>query len=219
MTERIGGQKGSLITFEGVDFSGKTTQVQLLKERLKREGHQVVLVREPGGTKISEGIRRILLDRENERMEDFTELLLYVASRAQLTQEIIIPALREGKIVLCDRYADSSLAYQGYGRGLDLDLVKRLNHLATEGLTPHLTFVFDINIEEAEGRRLNRNRAGDRLEEAGRVFFNRVRFGYRKIGEEERSRVVVLDGSRGIEELQEEVWKWLKPLVKESTSQ
>lgn len=125
---------GFFITFEGIDFCGKTTQARRLSSYLRRKGYKVILVREPGGDRIAERIRRILLSKKNTEMTALTELLLYEAARSQLTQRVILPTLKEGKVVICDRYSDSSLAYQGYGRDLDKRMIKSLNHVSTLGL-------------------------------------------------------------------------------------
>jgi len=134
------------ITFEGPDGSGKTTQARLLAARLRGQGHDVIYVREPGGTAIGDQIRQIVHDVRNVEMQPRAELLLYSASRAQLVEQVIRPHLARGGIVICDRYADSSLAYQGYGRGLDLDMVQRIQAFATGGLTPDLTFYLDLDV-------------------------------------------------------------------------
>ncbi len=138
------------ITFEGLDFSGKSTQATILVEKLKKAHPVVHFLREPGGTKISERIRDILLDKKNLEMTDAAELLLFSAARAQLVKEVIVPALQRGEIVVCDRYYDSTTAYQGYGRGIDLDAVKSINRLATGGTDPDITFFVDIPVDEIE---------------------------------------------------------------------
>jgi len=193
--------KGLLITFEGIDFCGKTTQVSLLREHLIAKGHQVVVVREPGGTEISEKIREILLDKKNLHMEPTSEMLLYQASRAQLTGEVVLPALKEGKIVLCDRYFDSTTAYQGYGRGLDLELLEKVNQLATSSLRPDLTFILDISPEEAFARVVNSKLVRDRMEEQQISFYQKVRAGYLRMAESEPDRFRVVSGSKTVEEI------------------
>ncbi len=195
------------ITFEGLDFSGKTTQAKLLVDRLKNSGRTVLFLREPGGTVISEKIREILLDRENYGMTQVAELLLFSAARHQLVKEVIMPALQSGKDVVCDRFYDSTTAYQGYGRGLNLDAVKTINKIATSGLSPHVTFVVDIDLNEMFARRKAAGAAGDRMEALGHEFFQKVRDGYRKIAEDDQVRFRIIDGMRPIEVIQDEIWK------------
>ncbi|HEX7401574.1 MAG TPA: dTMP kinase, partial [candidate division Zixibacteria bacterium] len=155
---------GLFITFEGIDFCGKTTQARKLASYLRRKGYDVLLIREPGGDRISEKIRRVLLNEKNTAMSELTELLLYEASRSQLTQKVILPALRQKKVVVCDRYYDSTLAYQGYGRGLDKKTIIRLNHIVTFGLSPDLTILIDVPVEVALRRKDKEKRKEDRLE-------------------------------------------------------
>lgn len=193
--------KGLLITFEGIDFCGKTTQVLLLQEHLIAKGHEVVEVREPGGTEISEKIRGVLLDRENLPMAPAAEMLLYQASRAQLTGEVILPALEKGKIVLCDRYYDSTTAYQGYGRGLDLDLVRKVNELATSGTRPHLTFLLDVSPGEVFTRIENLDLFGDRMEDQRISFYKKVRDGYLTMAKSEPDRFRVIPGRRSVKDI------------------
>ncbi|MFM8455925.1 MAG: dTMP kinase, partial [Ignavibacteria bacterium] len=158
------------ITFEGIDGSGKSTQIQLLKEWLERLDHTVTVLREPGGNVVSEQIRQLLLD-STEHIEPRCELLLFTAARAQLVSKVIRPALKAGHIVICDRYIDSSVAYQGYGRGLPIDDIVRINDFATAGLIPDITFIFDLSVDDAAKRagfRSNDNKAKpDRMEQSG----------------------------------------------------
>lgn len=194
------------ITLEGLDGSGKTTQVKLLADRLSHENHNVLVLREPGGTDIGEKIRKILLDNKTEGMTDISEFLLFSASRSQLVEEVIKPALEGGMVVICDRFYDSSTAYQGWGRRLPLDAVKTINRCATGGLVPHLTIFLDIPLAEVE-RRLQRMRDGkDRMESVGRDFFERVREGYLSIAKEER-RFRIIDATGEIDAIHEEIWK------------
>lgn len=193
--------KGLLISFEGIDFCGKTTQVSLLQRHLIAKGHQVVVVREPGGTKISEKIREILLDKENLHMEPTSEMLLYQASRAQLTAEVVLPALKKKKTVLCDRYFDSTTAYQGYGRGLDLQLLEKVNQLATFSLKPNLTFILDISPKEAFARAVNSKLVRDRMEKQRLSFYQKVRKGYLRIAESEPDRFRVFPGRESIKKI------------------
>lgn len=195
------------ITFEGLDFSGKTTQANLLVHRLEQNGRSVLFLREPGGTKISEQIRVILLNRDHTTMDQVTELLLFSASRSQLVSEVILPALKEGKVVVCDRFADSTVAYQGWGRGLNLEAVKTINAVATFGLVPDLTFFLDLPLKELRNRAREGGQERDRLERSGEEFYDRVRSGYLASVESERKRFVVVDGSLPVQQIHERVWK------------
>jgi len=197
---------GFLITFEGIDGSGKSTQAEMLHARLDRESYPALLVREPGGTRIAEKIRRLLLDNSHREMDPVTEFLLYAASRAQLTGEKILPALKRGHIVICDRYIDSSLAYQGFGRRVDKSFIQKVNLEATHNLLPDLTFIIDVEVQVANERASNNGPAPDRLEEEGGAFKKRVRNGYRKIAENARDRVILMEGGASIDELHDRVW-------------
>lgn len=198
---------GFLITFEGVDGSGKSTQAERLTARLQQEQLPAVLVREPGGTPISEKIRSILLDNRHREMVPMTEFLLYAASRAQLTAEKIVPLLKEGAIVICDRYMDSSLAYQGFGRHVNKRFIQKVNLEATQNILPDLTFVIDVEIQVANERASQNSSGPDRLEEENIAFKKRVQIGYRKLSESDRERVSLLNGNQSIETLQEQVWE------------
>ncbi len=193
--------KGLFITFEGADGCGKTTQLMLLAKYLKSKGLEVVVTREPGARGLGEKIREILLNYDGE-VSSQAEAFLFLADRAQHIDVIVNPAVESGKIVLCDRHTDSTVAYQGYGRGLDIDRIKMLNNLATGDRRPDLTFVFDIDVETSMKRVGNEK---DRMESAGVEFFNRVRNGYHKISELEPERVKVLDASKSIEDIHKEV--------------
>jgi dTMP kinase len=193
------------ITFEGIDFSGKSTQCRLLEKFLTEKGFEVVLLREPGGTKISEKIRELLLDKESVGMSALTELLLYCASRAQLVHEVIKPALDSGKTVLCDRFADSSTAYQGFGRGLGVEKIEMINKLSTSGLEPDLTVYVDVTVEESL-RRLNfANELTDRIEAEGITFLELVRQGYLQLATRHKDRFKVVDGSDDISIVQRRI--------------
>jgi dTMP kinase len=194
------------ITFEGLDFSGKSTQATILVERLKQSHAVVHFLREHGGTKISERIRDLLLDKKNLEMSDAAELLLFSAARAQLVKEVIVPALQRGEMVICDRYYDSTTAYQGFGRGIDLDAVKGINRLATGGTDPDITFFVDIPVDEIEGRKHKAGMTFDRMESSGRAFYERVRTGYREIAKSESHRFVMLDGMSSVEEIARNIW-------------
>jgi len=192
---------GILISFEGIDYCGKSTQIKLLEAYLKEKELNVQVFREPGGTAISEKIRSILLDKNNSNMFPKTELLLYSAARAQLVSEKIIPSLTKGNIVIFDRFYDSTTAYQGYGRGIDLETITLCNKLATGGLTPDITFLLEINLEESQKRKMLRGGSADRLENSGTEFYNRVINGYKKIAEDELGRVKVIDASGYVDEV------------------
>lgn len=194
------------ITFEGLDFSGKSTQVALFAERLARDGRNHLVLRDPGGTAIGERIRSVLLDREVLNMSDVTELFLFSASRAQLVSEIIKPNLENGTLVVCDRFYDSTTAYQGAGRGLPLDAIATINRAAAGGLVPDLTFFIDIPVSEIDRRMVQQNAGADRMELSGREFYERVRNGFLTLASDE-PRFEVIDGLKGIEEIHAEVWK------------
>jgi len=193
------------ITFEGLDFSGKTTQARRLVDHLLRTGGPVQFLREPGGTAISERVRAILLDRKNFEMAPLAELFLFSASRAQLVAEVIRPALSRGEIVICDRFDDSTTVYQGYGRGLDLGAILTINTTATGNLSPDLTIIVDITLEEMERRRRATGAAFDRMESSGRAFYERVRAGYLDLSHQDPERCVLVDGMRPEKIIQEEV--------------
>jgi dTMP kinase len=193
------------VTFEGLDGSGKTTQKRLLQERLEADGRDVLATREPGGTELGERIRDLVL--HGGHVAPWAEALLYAASRAQHVEEVIGPALERGAFVLCDRYIDSSVAYQGVARGLGLDRVLDLNLTAVGGLLPERTFLFDIDASLI-GERLRREH--DRLESEDVAFHERAADGYRELADRFPERIVVLDGTRPAEELAEEVYGALR---------
>lgn len=195
--------KGLFVTFEGADGCGKTTQMKLLKEYLLCKGIDVVLTREPGGRGLGEKVREILLNYDGA-VSDRCESFLFLADRAQNIDIIVNPAVESGKIVLCDRHIDSTVAYQGYGRGLDLERIKMLNSIATNNRKPDLTFVFDIDVETSM-QRVGKEK--DRLESEGKEFHNRVRNSYLEIAKQEPERIKVIDASMSIEEIHEEVKK------------
>jgi dTMP kinase len=194
------------ITFEGIDYSGKSTQAKLLVERLQQQGDDVMFLREPGGTAVSEKIRTILLDKKHLTMSQTAELLLFSAARSQLVQEIILPGLAERKIVVCDRFYDSTTAYQGYGRGLNLDHIRLINEFATSGLLPDVTFIVEIPVEEIARRRSLTGSSPDRMESSGENFYRKVFQGYRSIASAEPRRCVLLDGLHPVEQLHEKIW-------------
>ncbi len=187
------------ITFEGIDYSGKSTQAKLLCEYLQSKRMRSLLVREPGGTKISERIRGILLNQDHFEMLPLTEFFLFSASRSQLVSEVIRPNLKRGVIVICDRYYDSSTAYQGYGGKLDVRKIFEINNLAVSGLEPDLTFLIDIAPAKAFERALEKHPL-DRIENKQISFYNLVRKGFKNIAEKNKKRFVVIDGSKSIEE-------------------
>lgn len=205
------GRRGTFISLEGIDGCGKSTQATLLAERLEATGHEVVRLREPGGTAIGEKIRKILLDPENGAMADECELLLYEASRAQLVREVIAPALARGAVVVCDRYLDSTYAYQAGGRGLDASLVSRCNELGSCGVLPDCTLVLDLGCEDA----LARATAGgaDRLEQEGMRFQERVRTAYLRLAKAESARVRVVDAVGSVEDVAGRVDAALRDVV------
>jgi len=188
--------KGKFITFEGSEGCGKSTQSRLLYRYLKRKGHKVVYLREPGSTKIGERVRKILLDARNDSMTAQCEMLLYMAARAQVVKEVIGPALSNGKIVICDRFLDSTLAYQGYGLGLDLKMIKNISYFATRGLEPDLTILLDIPI--GKGFKHHQMKK-DRIEKRSFTYHLRVRKGYLKLYQlnPERIKLVEVDGDKG----------------------
>lgn len=185
------------ISFEGIDGSGKSTQLLLLRDVLEQGGSTVMTIREPGATLLSESIREILLSTK-QTITPTAELLLFSAARTQLVEKVIEPALEQGTIILCDRYVDSTTAYQGYGRMLDMESVKSCNRIATRGVMPSVTFFIDVAFEQAQQRMQFDAGAGepDRMERAGREFFERVREGYLAIAKEDPERMIVIDGGR-----------------------
>jgi len=200
------------ITFEGLDFSGKTTQVKLLKEYLEKAGHTVHLIREPGGTVISEKIRDILLLKEHEEMSQETELLLFAASRAQLVKEKILPALQRNEIVISDRFHDSTYAYQGFGRGINLELINMINNYAIGRAIPDITFFIDITLEEI-ARRKSRipGLELDRIENSKSEFYEKVRAGFIKLSETQL-RVMLINGQKEITDIHREILERIKEL-------
>lgn len=199
-------KKGLFITFEGADGCGKTTQLNLLKDYLENNGYEVVLTREPGGKGLGEKVREILLNYDGE-VSNRCESFLFLADRAQNIDIIVNPAIEQSKIVLCDRHTDSSVAYQGYGRGLDINQINTLNNLATNNKKPDLTLVFDVDIETSMQRVGNEK---DRMESAGKEFFNRVRNGYLELAKQEPDRIKVIDSTKSIQEVQKDVLEIIK---------
>lgn len=200
---------GIFITFEGPDGSGKTTQIELLADYLQADGFEVLTTREPGGTCIGDQVRSVLHNVTNTAMVSEAEILLYSASRAQLVGQLIRPALARGTVVLCDRYADSTIAYQGYGRGLDLAALRQITTFATGGLRPDLTIYLDCPVEEGLNRKQRALALGEgewnRLDQEPVEFHRRVRQGYLALAAAEPDRWLVLDALRSIEEIQREI--------------
>ncbi len=201
--------KGKLVTFEGCEGSGKSTQVRLLKEYLERENIPYFMTREPGGTSISEKIRSIILDKDNTEMTDECEALLYASSRCQLLKEKVIPALQSGKIVIIDRYYDSSFAYQAYARGLGYDFVAQANSFALQNAVPDITVFFDIDPYHAFIRKGGAD-SSDRLELAGIDFHNKVYAGYKALIERFPERIISVDAHADAEKIHESVLKLLR---------
>ncbi len=200
--------KGFFITFEGADGCGKTTQIELLNKYLQENGKETLLTREPGAKGLGVKLREILLNYDGE-VSPNCESFLFLADRAQHVDCIIKPALDSGKIILCDRHTDSTVAYQGYGRGLDIDRITSLNIIATSGLKPDLTIVFDIDVETSMERV---GKTKDRMESAGMEFFNKVRQGYLEIAKKEPNRVKVINSSDTIENIHKQVLELVNKL-------
>ncbi len=196
------------ITFEGIEGCGKSTQAKLLYEELLSRGKKVILTREPGGTPSAEEIREFILKEREEFFPPFSELLLYIAARGFHVENLIRPALKEGIDVICDRFSDSTIAYQGYGRGIDPKFIRDIDSKATGGLKPDITFLIDLPVKEALKRIGTRER--DRIEKEELEFHEKVRSGFIEIAKREPERVVVLDGEKGIEEIFKEVVRELE---------
>jgi dTMP kinase len=201
--------KGLFITIEGPEGSGKTTQASLLRERLESLGQSVVCVREPGGTVLGEKIRELLLGADDDPMSPEAELMLFLSARAQLVSLVIEPALCSGKIMICDRYSDSTVAYQAFGRGLDRDAVESANRIASGSLVPDLTILLDVDV--AVG--LSRVRTPNRFDAETEEFHRRVRSGFLAIASEEPDRVKIVDASRTEGEVAQDVWRIVEGAV------
>lgn len=209
---------GAFVTFEGIEGSGKSTQIALLRDHLVRDGRTVVLTREPGGTSIGDQIRKVLLDPANKGMDPTAELLLYAASRSQHLREVILPALEKGAVVLCDRFSDATLAYQGYGRGLSIATIGDLDRIVTAGLRPHLTVLLDIDAKAGVGRARGRNaernlQAEARFENEAIEFHTRVRNGYLALAKAEADRFRLVDAGGTPEAIHTEVRKIVDKLL------
>lgn len=203
------------ITFEGGEGAGKSTAIKRIVEKLTSEGYEIVLTREPGGTPIAEEIRNVILDKKNTAMDPRTEALLYAASRRQHLVEKVIPALKEGKLVLCDRFIDSSLAYQGGAREIGIDNVYNMNLFATEGMLPDLTILFDIKPEEGLARiAANSQREVNRLDVEKLAFHNKVRDSFHELAKKFPERFVIIDASKSPDEVFEESYRAIEDRLK-----
>lgn len=207
--------RGLFITFEGTDGAGKTTHIQRLTADLRQAGYDVCLTREPGGTPISEQIRDMLLNPDHSEMAATTELLLYAASRAQHVSEVIKPALAAGKVVISSRFADATVVYQGYGRGLDLERIHRLNRIATDGITPEVTFILDLPVEIGLQRVQNSRGGLDRLEREKIEFHRRLRDGYQRIARQEPQRLKIIDAQVSPEQVYAQIQAVIQPLLQQ----
>ncbi|MFW6256811.1 MAG: dTMP kinase [Bacillota bacterium] len=199
-------KRGFFVTFEGCEGAGKTTQLKLLEEKLKERGYKLEITREPGGSRIGNTIRKILLNPENKFLDSKAEILLYAADRAQDVQENIRPALEEGKIVLADRFVASNLAYQGYGRGMDLEMIVAINKWVIEDCQPDLTIILDVDVETGLKRARDYSGTEDRLEQEEIDFHRRVRAGYLKLAADENDRFVRVDANCGVEKLSKKIF-------------
>ena len=210
------------ITFEGIEGCGKTTQIKLLAKWLTQLGIPVIRTFEPGGTKIGHKIRRILLDTHNQHLDSLAELLLYIADRSQHMAEVVKPALAQGQWVLCDRFSDATVAYQGKARGQDLGLIRLLNTQAKAGIEPDLTFILDCPVEVGLGRALERNQSGtlkgqDRFELEKLTFHEKVRQAYLELARQEPKRFVILDGTLPVARIEQIIREYLQPWLKGSS--
>lgn len=203
--------RGKLITFEGSEGSGKSTQIRMIGQHLKKKGKKFIFIREPGSNKISERIRKLLLDVKNAQMSKECETLLYMAARAQLVDEVIMPALKKGDVVLCDRFLDSTVVYQGYGCGVDITFIKKVGRFATQGVSPDLTFFFDIDAKKGLSR-INR-RKKDRIERRNIHYHNKVRNGYKQIARREPKRIKLIKSSQSKEEIHKVVRTFVDKLL------
>lgn len=201
---------GLFITFEGIEGCGKSTQSELLAERIEAAGHAVVRTREPGGTHLAERVRSIVLDPEIGDLNPVAELLLFEAARAQHVAQVIRPALANGSVVVCDRYIDSTTAYQGGGRGMDIELIERMHETATGGLLPALTFWLDVPLDVGLGRAASR-KTTDRMEQESRDFHERVRAVFEELSRRYSGRFVRVDGEADVETIAESIWQRVQP--------
>ena len=200
----------NFISFEGIDGAGKTTQINLLKEKLEHYGYKVCIYREPGGIEITEKIRKIILNKDFKISKE-SELLLFLAARAELVRNAIISDLKNNCFVICDRYIDSTLAYQGYGRKIDLRLIERLNNFVVNDMLPSCTFYLDIDINTMIERKIGMNK--DRMEQSGLIFFKDVRDGYLTLVKKE-SRIIKIDANKQIKSIESNIWKHFQKIFK-----
>lgn len=211
--------KGIFITFEGPDGAGKTTQVRMLAQALEKAGHDIVMTREPGGTSISDRIRSLVLSPEHKEMTHQAEVLLYAASRAQHVHELIIPSLEQGKIVICDRFIDASMAYQAYGLGLSAEAVWQINAFASSGLKPTRTYMLDLPVEVSAQRLMKRTEGAlDRIEQKGVAYHSRVREGFHDIAQKNQDRIKIVDATQPIEKMAEQIFEDCLSLLNHSVS-
>ena len=205
------------ITFEGPDGSGKSTQINLVVDHLTRQGYEVLRTREPGGTAIGDQIRQVLHDIGNAEMSARAEILLYSASRAQLVEQVILPHLAQGGVVLCDRYADSTYAYQGYGRQLDFETLRLITHFATQGLKPNLTIYLDLDVTEGLRRKTAANMTGEgewnRMDQLELAFHQRVRAGYLEMAQAEPARWLIVDASAPVAQINQIICQRLEQVL------
>ena len=199
------------ISFEGIDGAGKTTQIELLKKRLEKNNYKVKVFREPGGMEISESLRKIILNKSFD-ISSNTEMLLFLAARSELVTKVISPALEKGYYVICDRYIDSTVAYQGFGRNIDIKIINDLNKFVTLGLLPTVTFYLDIPVKTMILRKNKEN--NDRMENSGLKFFERVRSGYFDL-ELKNNRFVKIDASQNIKKIETQIWSSLNDFFKD----
>lgn len=200
-----------LITFEGIEGSGKTTQIELLYNHLKEKGYEVIKTREPGGTAFGEALRKIFL-HDNLNVLPLSELLVFMAMRAQHVEELISPALKDGKVVLCDRFVDASYAYQGHGRGIDLGIIETLNRLVTKGVRPNLTILLDCPVSKGLKRKAAFNM--DRFEKEDIAFHQKIKSAYLKLADEEPKRFLVVDARDRVEAIEANIRKNVENLLK-----
>lgn len=205
--------RGLFITIEGSDGSGKTTQIELLKEKFEKAGQEIIVTREPGGTDISEKIRTLILDKENTKMAYITEAMLYAAARAQLVEEVIRPAVESGKVVISDRFVDSSLVYQGIARGLGIEKVAQINSYALGNLNPDITFFMDLSPAKAMERKIKQAEL-DRIESEKMDFHNMVYEGYKEIAKIYKDRIVIIDASKTISEIHSDICNKIEQIKK-----
>jgi dTMP kinase len=215
----IGGRQALFITFEGIEGCGKTTQIKLLAQALKKAGIPFILTYEPGGTRIGKKIRDVLLNARNRDLDPLAELLLYVADRSQHITEVIQPALAKGQWVLCDRFSDATVAYQGKARGQDLKLIRLLNHKAQAGIEPDLTFILDCPVKTGLSRAVKRNQASavkgqDRFEREKLAFHEKVRQAYLELARQKPKRFVVVDGKQSVARIERIIRNSLRPWLK-----